>query len=64
MLGGKNGTVYFSRYSTNSTYAYHVAEHIFTQEEFEKSGYRYDLAVVRVKLDGTGFKILKKYYMP
>lgn len=90
VLGGKNGTAYFSRYSTYSTYAYHASEnkvatviknkylsnmtfsqsgyhmfqYVMTQEEFEASGYQYDMAAACMKLDGKGFKILKKYYVP
>lgn len=90
VLGGKNGTAYFSRYDTRSTYAYdvkadkvttviknkllsdmtfsksgyHVVWYTMSQEEFEASGGRYDMAVARMKIDGKGYKILKKYYVP
>lgn len=89
VIGGKNGTAYFSRYDTHSTYAYdakenkvttvkknklltdltfsksgyHVVRYDFSQEEFEASGYKYDVAMARMKIDGTGFKILKKYFV-
>ena len=41
---------------------YYVFQSSMTQEEFEKTGY--DVAMVRMKLDGTGYKILKKYFVP
>ncbi len=89
VAGGRNGVLYFSRYTTNATYAFHakkgtvttvlknkrvqgmtfskygyqVANVALTQEEFEASGYRYDMAIARVKLNGTGYKTLKKYYV-
>lgn len=89
VIGGKNGTAYFSRYDTHSTYAfyakenkvttliknrllsdmtfsksgYHVVEYTMTQEEYEASGYKYDMAMARMKINGTGFKILKKYFV-
>ena len=89
VIGGKNGTAYFSRYDTYSTYAYHakenkvttvkknklltdltfsksgyqVVKYSMTQEEFEASGYQYDMAVARMKIDGTCFKTLKKYFV-
>ena len=88
VLGGKNGTIYFSIYDTRKVYAYDAAEdvvttviknkylssmiwsksgyHVFqysmTQEEFEATGY--DVAMVRMKLDGTGYKVLKKFFVP
>ena len=90
VIGGKNGTAYFSRYSEYSTYAYdarkdmvttliknrylsgmtfsksgyHVVNYTMTQEEYEASGGRYDVAVARMKINGKGFKILKKYFVP
>lgn len=89
VAGGRNGVLYFSRYTTNATYAFHakkgtvttvlknkrvqgmtfskygyqVANVVLTQEQFEASGYRYDMAIARVKLNGTGYKTLKKYYV-
>ena len=41
---------------------YHVFQNFMTQEEFEKTGC--DVAMVRMKLDGTGYKILKKFFVP
>lgn len=90
VLGGKNGTVYFSGYDARTVYSYdavknkvstviknkylssmtwsksgyHVFQYSMTQEEFEKSGYQYDVAMVCMKLDGTGYKVLKKFYVP
>lgn len=87
VLGGKNGTVYFSRYDARAVYAYdvmknrvsvvaknkyfssmiwsrsgyHVFRYSMTQEEYEKSGC--DVAMVRMKLDGTGYKILRKFFV-
>lgn len=48
---------------TFSKSGYQVVNVSLTQEEFEASGYRYDMAVARMKLNGKGFKILKKYYI-
>lgn len=88
VLGGKNGTVYFSIYDARKVYAYdavkdqvttviknkylssmiwsksgyHVFQYSMTQEEFEATGS--DVAMVRMKLDGTGYKVLKKFYVP
>lgn len=92
VAGGRNGVLYFSRYTTNATYAFHakkgtvttvlknkrvqgmtfsksgyqVANVALTQKEFEASGYRYDMAIARVKLNGTGYKTLKNtmYHNP
>lgn len=90
VIGGKNGTAYFSRYGTHSTYAYHarkdavttiiknklltgmtfsksgyhVVQNTMTQEEFEASGYQYDMAISRMKIDGKGYKVLQKFYVP
>ena len=88
VLGGKDGTVYFSCYDKRAVYAYdavknevstvtrnkylssmtwsksgyHVFQYSMTQEEYEASGY--DVAMVRMKLDGTGYKVLKKFFVP
>ena len=87
VLGGKNGTIYFSIYDDREVYAYdliedvvttviknkylssmiwsksgyHVFQYSMTQEEFEATGY--DVAMVRMKLDGTGYKVLKKFFV-
>ena len=48
---------------TFSRSGYHVCRIALTQKEFEASGGKYDVAMARMKLDGSGFKILKKYYV-
>lgn len=48
---------------TFSKSGYQVVKYSMTQEEFEASGYQYDMAVARMKIDGTGFKTLKKYFV-
>ena len=48
---------------TFSQSGYQVGRIVLTQKEFEASGYKYDMAMARMKLDGSGFKILKKYYV-
>lgn len=47
---------------TRSKSGYHVFQYTMTQEEYEKSGC--DVAMVRMKLDGTGYKVLKKFFVP
>lgn len=49
---------------TFSKSGYHVVWYTMTQEEFEASGGQYDMAVARMKINGKGFKFLKKYYVP
>lgn len=48
---------------TFSKSGYQVVRTVLTQKEFEASGYKYDMAMARMKLDGSGYKTLKKYYV-
>ena len=41
----------------------HYEDITLTQEEFESSGYQYDMAMARMKINGKGYKVLKKYYV-
>ena len=48
---------------TFSKSGYQVVRTALSQKEFEASGYKYDMAIARMKLDGSGYKTLKKYYV-
>ncbi len=63
---GSVTTVLKNRRVENITFSrsgYQVVRTALTQKEFEASGYKYDMAMARMKLDGSGYKILKKYYV-